>query len=300
MKQSLIVRMSLAVAVACGLMVGVTSTFAAGTPAGTSIKNKATINYRDAGGQTFTRDSNEVETVVSQVAALTVDPNNTGSGDAGTTISYAHIVTNGGNGSDTIDLTAVSSNGWTVSLFRDTDNSGTFTPGDTALTDTDGDNTVDTGSMLADGTFRIIVRIAIPAGTANNTSDVTTVTGRSSFNTAITDNATDTTTVNAPNVTVTKSVSPGGNQPPGTVLTYSMVVTNGGAGAASNVVLTDLIPANTTYSLNTITLGGVGKTDQGSDDEADYGVTTANTVTVNIGTLAGSASVTVTFQVTIN
>ena len=134
---------------------------------------------------------------------------------------------------------------------------------------------------------------------ASGTVDTLTVTGTSSFNVAVFESAIDTTTVNAPDLAVVKSVLPAGPQPPGTVLTYRVVVINNGTGAAAGVILTDPVPAFTNYSLGSITLNGISKTDIGGDDEADFGATTGGAVTVNIGALAASASAIVEFQVII-
>jgi uncharacterized repeat protein (TIGR01451 family) len=294
-------RIVLAMATAVGIAASISSpALAVGTPAGTTITNQATVNYADSNGNPLTTLSNIVTTTVSQVASVTVDPNRSSTASPGDVIYYAHDVTNGGNGDDTIDLTAVSSNAWVTALFADNDGSGTFTAGDTLLTDTDGDTVVDTGLLAHDAVKKILARLTVPAGTANAVVDTTTVTGTSSFNVAVSDTAIDTTTINAPNMSVVKSVLPAGPQPPATVLTYTVVVTNNGAGSATTVVLTDPIPANTTYVPGSITLNGVGKTDVGFDDQADFNVTTAGAITVSVGTLAPAGTVTVTFQVTIN
>ena len=239
-------------------------------------------------------------TVVSQVATVTVDPDRASPASPGDIIYYAHDVTNGGNGTDRIDLTAVSSNGWVTALYADNDSSGSFTAGDTLLNDTDGDLVVDTGLIGMNGISRIIAAVTVPAGTASGTVDTMIVTGTSSLNVAVSDIATDTTTVSAPDMTVVKGVAPSGPQPPGTVLTYTITVTNNGSGAAVAVVLTDPIPANTTYVPGSITLGGVGKTDVALDDEADFNLTTGGAITVSIGGLAPGGSAVVTFQVTID
>jgi len=63
-----------------------------------------------------------------------------------------------------------------------------------------------------------------------------------------------------PNVTLVKSVSPGGAQMPGTDLLYSIVFTNTGGSAASNMVITDPVPANTDLKVGSVTntLGTTG------------------------------------------
>lgn len=273
---------------------------AAGTPAGTVISNQATASYTDSNGNPLSVASNVVTTTVSQVSSVTVSPDRAANANPGDTIWYAHQVTNGGNGGDTIDLTAVSSNGWVTTLFRDNNASGTFDAGDTALTDSDGDLVIDTGAMAADAIINILAAVSVPPGSADGTVDSMVVTGTSSFNGAISDIATDTTTVSAPDVTVVKSVNPVGPQIPGTTLTYTVVVTNSGSGDANAVIVTDNVPANTTFVAGSITLNGAGKTDVGGDDEADHNVTNAGAVTVDAGVLIPTATATITFQVVIN
>jgi uncharacterized repeat protein (TIGR01451 family) len=279
-----------------------TPAHAAGTPAGTVISNQATVSFTDVNGNPLSAVSNIVTTTVSQVAAVTVDPDNGPVTVAPSATHYfAHTVTNGGNGDDTINLTAASAGGWTVALYNDVNGNGTYESGtDTLLTDTNADGTPDSGLLAHDGAMHILVAVTVPAGTADGASDVTTVTGTSVFDNTKTDTATDTIDTTAPDVAVVKSVAPAGAQPPGTTLTYTVVVTNNGTGAANAVVLTDPIPANTTYQAGTITYNAAARTDGADADNADYNVTNAGQVTVTIGTLGSGASVTVTFQVKID
>jgi uncharacterized repeat protein (TIGR01451 family) len=274
--------------------------WALGTPAGTPITNQATVTYNDPLGNSFTALSNVVTTVVSQVASVDVAPDNATTTTPSTTVTYAHTVSNLGNGPDSIDITTSSSQGWTVALYFDLNGDGLYQVTDPALGDTDGDLTPDTGVLAANGTYAILARVTVPAGTVGGTVDVTTVTGTSTFNNAISESATDTTSIQAPNLTAVKSVAPVGNQPPGTVLTYSVVVTNTGNTAASSVVLTDAIPANTTYVAGSIVYNGTPQSDLADLDSGDYNGTNPNAVTVNVGALAVAGSVTIEFQVTID
>lgn len=289
-------------AVALVALAFATPVHAIGTTAGTAITNQATVNYRDANNNALTALSNIVSTTVSQVAGVTVTPNNTRNATPSDVIYYAHVVTNTGNGNDRINLTAASSLGWTFQFYRDVNNNGTYEAGtDTVLTDSNADGIPDTGLIANDATFRILVAVTVPNNAANGAVDVTTVTGRSVFNSAVTGTATDTTTVQAPVLGVVKSVSPTGNQPPNTVLTYTIVVTNNGAGSASSVVMTDPIPTNTAYVTGSITYNGAARGDGTADgDNADYNLTNPGKVTVSVGTLAPAASATMTFQVRIN
>lgn len=291
---SRILSRTLKAVAALALVVGASGlAFAAGTPAGTVISNQATVNFTDVNGNPLTQLSNVVTTTVSQVAAVTVVPDGTSNADPGDVVVYPHTVTNDGNAADTFDLTATSSQGWTVAIYADAGTIGVYEPGiDLPITDT--------GVLGADAVYAILVTVTVPAGTANGTVDTTTVTATSQFNAGVSDSATDTTTIDAPALSVVKSVSPTGDQPPGTVLTYTIVITNGGTGAANAVVMRDPIPANTAYVASSIVQDGTPKGDgTGDGDNADHDVTNPGEVTVNVGTLAAGASTTVSFQVQI-
>ena len=106
---------------------------------------------------------------------------------------------------------------------------------------------------------------------------------------------------------------------PGAVIEYTITVSNGaGASTATNVVVTDSLATeigNGTIAFKTdgyaagkgiqVTApnlyGGAATslTNAGSDDEGDFNITTANTVTVTGISLSASESATVKFQVTI-
>jgi uncharacterized repeat protein (TIGR01451 family) len=147
------------------------------------------------------------------------------------------------------------------------------------LTDTNGDGIVDTGVIAAGATMNVVVRGTVPVGTAPNAVNTLTVTGTSVLDPTRTDSVTFTTTVTAPNVSLAKSVSPTGAQAPNSVLTYTVVITNNGNGTATNLVLTDPIPANTTFVGGTITVDGGTRTDAIDADNAEI---SNNTIVVRI------------------
>jgi len=282
--------------------------WAAGTRAGTNITNTARVDFKDVNGNNLFQLSNTVTTTVSQVGGVIVDPNNGPvSLDPGDVFYFPHVVTNAGNFDDYINLTAVSAGGWPVAIYRDVNGDGVYQPAlDIPLLDSAGDaDAIPDSGFLSDSgvgsSMRILVAVTVPAGTADGAADVTTVTGTSVFDPTKTDTATDTINVTSPNVAVVKSVGPVGPQPPGTILTYTIVVTNNGSAAANTVVLTDPIPANTTYQAGTITYNAAARTDGGDADNADYNVSNPGQITVAIGALAASGgTATVTFRVQIN
>jgi uncharacterized repeat protein (TIGR01451 family) len=282
--------------------------WAAGTRAGTNITNTARVDFQDVNGNPLFQLSNTVTTTVAQVGGVIVDPNNGPvTLDPGDVFYFPHLVTNAGNFDDYINLTAVSAGAWPVTIYRDVNGNGLYEPlTDTVLTDSAGDaDAIPDSGLLSDSgpgsVMRILVSVTVPAGTADGTADVTTVTGTSVFDPTKTDTATDTINVTSPNVSVVKSVAPLGAQPPGTILTYTIVVTNNGTAAASSVVLTDPIPANTTYQLGTITYNAAPRTDGLDGDNANYNITNPGQITVSVGALAATGgTATVTFQVQIN
>jgi uncharacterized repeat protein (TIGR01451 family) len=219
-------------------------------------------------------------------------------------------VVNDANDTDTIEVSGSSSNGWTpIDFYLDVNGNGVYDSGtDTALTNTNGSGGVDTGALPdsvsnpGNNDVDILACLTVPAATTNGTTDDLTVNVESAADSNETGQAVDTTTVSAPALTVSKAVSPTGNQPPGTTLTYTITISNAaGSGQANNVVLTDPIPTNTTYVGSSITQDAAARGDGTADgDNADHNVTTAGAVTVTVGNMAGGTSTTITFQVTID
>ncbi len=84
---------------------------------------------------------------------------------------------------------------------------------------------------------------------------------------------------------------------PGAVLTYQIVATLSGAGTATNLAITDPLPANLTYVPGSIAVNGIAKTDAADADNAQF---VANTVSVSLGNVASPANFVITFRATIN
>ncbi len=84
----------------------------------------------------------------------------------------------------------------------------------------------------------------------------------------------------------------------GATIRYTIQVNVFGVGTVNNLVITDPIPVDTTYSLGTITLNGAPLTDSSVD--ADAGNFSANTVTVDLGTISTAVTHFINFDVTIN
>ncbi len=143
------------------------------------------------------------------------------------------------------------------------------------------------GALASGASATVTVIVAVPAGsTATTVNNTATVTGNETDPVTTNNTSTTSTTVQRNiDLRVTKADTPDpvvtGNN-----LTYTMSVTNDGPSTATNVVLSDTLPAGVTFGSVTSTVG--------------TGTQAAGVVTVNIGTLAPAASATVTLIVGVN
>lgn len=86
---------------------------------------------------------------------------------------------------------------------------------------------------------------------------------------------------------------------PGAVLTYQIVVSLSGTNTATNLVITDPMPANTTYVPGSIAVNGIAKTDAADADNAQF-ITATQSVTVLLGNVVAPATLVITLRATIN
>jgi len=219
-----------------GMAVMFDNAFAMGTPAGTSIKSQSKVIYTTASGAVSdTLLSNIVSFTVAQVAAVNRTPATnalTTSSDS-VNVDYALAITNSGNGPDNFNLTKNSSKGWTVILYHDANGNGVLDAGEISA----GAITA-TGSIAADSSYKIMVRIFVPHNASlNGQSDTTTVTATSTFdNTKATSSVLITTvnTVYFSNIGSGLTVNNAGPSAGQNVI-YTFTLTNNGAVPATGV-----------------------------------------------------------------
>jgi uncharacterized repeat protein (TIGR01451 family) len=322
----------LTVALCAALLGAAPDAAALGTAAGTVVTNTATVSGTIS-GSLFTTTAVSAFTVAERLelaltwqdtAPVTVVP-----GQVNAVTTYR--LTNAGNGNDSYTLSATG-----AGIGGDQ-----FDPAVTAIyLDTNGNNIFDagtdmlyaagTGTIAEDGSRTIFVLSTIPS-TSLNAGDLgivqfvaTSVTGTGPAGTFLPgagDGGTDAvvglsqgTQAAAgsyviggfPAVSVTKSVAVsdpyGGSRPqPGATLHYTLTVTMPGPGTANGVVITDAIPANTTYRTGTLQLNSATLTDGADADAGDVGATAPNTVTVSVGNLtSASPAQVITFDVIID
>jgi len=97
--------------------------------------------------------------------------------------------------------------------------------------------------------------------------------------------------VTAPDLAITKSVSPTGPVAPNAALTYTLVVTNSNLIVARNVKVVDTLPAGVTEINTAITTGSCSVSSVATPPQV---------VTCQLGDMALNASVTITIQVSVN
>lgn len=163
----------------------------AATAAGTSITNQASATYTDAALGAHSVTSNTVVTIVQQVASVTLTANGAQTVAPGAQVSYAHTLTNSGNGPDTFTFSV--SNTGSVTL-----NNVLF------YADANGDGVADnaipllgTGILAAGGTFKFVAVGTVPNNAAAGSTNTLTVTANGLFTPAVTTSNTDTTTISA-------------------------------------------------------------------------------------------------------
>ncbi|WP_299873768.1 hypothetical protein [uncultured Cocleimonas sp.] len=93
------------------------------------------------------------------------------------------------------------------------------------------------------------------------------------------------------NKTIESVVDPssGNTAVTGSEVTYKIQVNTAGVGNIENLVITDPTPMNMTYKLGSIRLNNVNQTDLSDSDNTDYGITNADTATINLGSFAAGS-----------
>jgi len=271
----------------------------ANVPVGTQIYNAATVTYNNAAGtpqSPVSASATGATLTVAQLYAVMVGADHSMIGDPGDEIIYPTTVTNTGNGPDIFNITYTSVlNTW--EFYYDHNGDGVINNGDVLLEDTNLDGKPDFGTMAQGSVVYVIGKTQIPAGTSDGATGIMHMKATSVGDPSVFDEGTMTVTVTAPVLSLTKTVSPTGNRPPGTELTYTVTLLNSGSGSATVVVITDAIPTNTTYVDGSMKIGGSAKTDVSDGDGATY---SGDSVLFQIPQLGPGGSTTVSFMVKID
>lgn len=305
------------------------------TVAGTVINNEATASYSVA-GVPLTRTASASFTVqeIIDVTVTWVDGTNVFSDTPEIDVVSQFEVANIGNGSEDYVLTVANGAGpdqfdftlpGDVEIYIDDPVNGTQ-----GSFDIEDDLFVTSTSIAPETTITVFVVADVPTGlnegdeghldltAASNTAGAagaavgTELTGLGDSGTdAIVGStqaaatATAIYEISTVTVTLTKSVLSvsdtfGGTQYlPGSTVVYRIDLSVAD-GTAEGLVITDPIPANTTYVAESIDLNGADMTDAAGDDEADFDVTNAGAITVDLGDVPDGTNHLIDITVTID
>ncbi|VWX56741.1 hypothetical protein [Sphingorhabdus sp. 109] len=323
-------RLALALGTAA-LALASTAAQAAGTLAGTDIVNVAQATYESPDdGTPITIDSNKVTIKVDELLDVTVvssDPGDVATAPGLTAQVLTYQVTNSGNGSEAFTLSADTARPGDEfdtgfeQMILDSNGNGVYDPGvDTIYAPGTNDPV-----LAPDESIVVFVLSTIPASaededraeielsaTANTGSGTpgTIFAGEGDGggdavvgSTGARDADSGYFVIQTSDVTLTKSATvidpSGGDQPiPGATIVYQLVATTIGSGELTNLVISDDIPADTTYKAGSITLENAPLTD--AVDDGDAGSFADDAIAVALGTVPGGQTRTITFQVTID
>lgn len=237
-------------------------------PANTVIGNQAAASF-EANGETYTVESNIVETTINEIYGLNLAVGQTRTSAPGSAVFFPHTITNNGNTTDIFDLVVDAAGGTdnfsltSVEIFPDADEDGvadTLTP----LTETP--------TISAGARYGVVVRAGVPAGaTSGQVSDfVLTATSRgdvaqTSANTDIVSVTTDG-IVNLLKDQVVVTDADGDGQPSvGDTIEVTLTYSNTGIGDATSVIITDELPSTNTAGVP-VTLTYVDDSGEWSDN----------------------------------
>jgi hypothetical protein len=234
-----------------------------------------------------------------QVPGVTITPDLSLQGADSQTTYAAHALTNTGTGPDSFEFSSAITGDFTpiVSYYHDVDASGTFTPGDLLLTDTDGDGTPNTATLGAGAAISILIAYQVPAGTS--AGDVATVQTTAASNLEPLANAAVTDTIVIivpPDLLVAKTIvtvqDPFNNTVnpkaiPGAEILYTATITNEGPGTVDTdtLLITDAIQSNGCLKVSDIAAPGSGPvqfTDGSPSSNISYSFVSLSDVTDDV------------------
>ncbi|MEG0404688.1 MAG: NEW3 domain-containing protein [Acinetobacter sp.] len=298
-------QLAASIAFVAGGAAFVPSAHAAAPSAGTNISNIASASYTDSNGSSKTVTSNVVTTTVLQVASFTLIADQTKTANANGQVSLSHTLTNTGNGSDTFNVGVVNND------TRDSTSDQYDFSGLNVYLDANKDGVPDsqtpvTSITLAAGESVNLIVQATTASSSVTAGDLgkLTVSAISGFDTSVTAKNVDTVRItNGAVISLVKSASVNNvdatlASPTAREVEYSLVYQNTGNTTATNVTITDILPAGLTYVPGSATVNGSALND-GTADSDGYDFTTG-TVKLVVPTVVANSSGVLKFKVQVD
>ncbi|OCX64482.1 hypothetical protein BFP70_10545 [Thioclava sp. SK-1] len=281
--------------------------------AGAVIGNQAVATYTNASGDTITVTSNTVETLVQQVAGVTLTSDNSETIAPGGKAFLPHIITNEGNGPDAFTLTATEDSSGTLNtsqlVFYPDANMDGVADSATSLSQT---------PVLAPGEqFGVVIEATVPATAAG--AETITVQAASQLDGTVLSSNTDTLTIsNDAIVELVKSMvadaASAGNPniiDAGDTVTITLTYSSTGLTAATNYAVEDVlstglsyVPGSARWSDSGVALDdadGAPTPDasNGNGETIAWEFDGTQTVNFNLSSVASGRSGRVTFQATV-
>ncbi|UCG69384.1 MAG: DUF11 domain-containing protein [Thermoplasmata archaeon] len=254
----------------------ITVTVDPGTPDGTILHNEATLDYDDANGNPYDQLADDADVTVTAPEMTFCKSADKTSANPGDTIVYTLNYENTGSGVAT-----------DVVVIDTIDEDTTFVSSDPNYDGVSGDTyTWNLGTVGAYSSGTITITVTVDPGTPDGTllhNEATLDYDDANGNPydQLADDAD--VTVTAPEITFSK-VADVGTADPGDTIIYTLTYNNDGGGIATDVVVTDTIPGDTTFVSSNPNYDGVSQ----------------DTYTWNIGTVAAYSGGTITITVTVD
>ncbi len=272
--------------------------------AGTNISNVATASYTDNTGTERVVTSNEVKTLVAQVGSFTLEANRSAQTTPNGQVTFSHILTNTGNGTDKFAITLSDVDDATTTfdfengkfaIYIDRNKDG-VADSKIALT------TSDRIELSAGESVGLVVVATTPSTAVANQLDKLQVSATAQSTTlydasALTKTNIDTTTITTGAVMqITKAASVSVTQA-GQEVEYTLTFKNTGNASATNVAIFDVLPATVQFVAKSARYNGSSVALTDADDVADKFEVSGNKFLFNIDTVAANTSGKLTFKV---
>ena len=179
------------------------------TDSGTTILNQATATFVDLEGVTQEVNSNQVQTLIRQVAGIDLVSSQSKPGVPNGQVLFPHVLTNTGNGPDTYEICIGNEAGTfsfsSISIYADENENG-LPDSSTSMIDSDLDGCFDVDSLAAGDTFGFVIVATTPAIVANNQNSQFEIEATSDFDLSLTETNTDAVTlIDGPLIEVVKN-----------------------------------------------------------------------------------------------
>ena len=277
---------------------------------GTSISNIATATYVDNTGATRTVTSNSVTTEVAQVGGFTLEQNNSKTSAPNSQVTFAHTLTNTGNGTDSFSfvLANLASDNFDFAtgryaIYLDADFNGI--PDD--LTKNLADSSAAPIVLEAGKKAQVLVVATTPSTVTAGQKGILEITATSTkastiYATPSAGAASNTDTVNITGdavINIRKSADKI-KAKVGEVITYTLTFTNTGNAAAKNLTVFDSLPTELVYLANSAVYSNGGAQTDANDNQDKFFWDAANKrFMLNIDQLSPNVTETLTFKATL-